>query len=71
MTDEIHVRMVDGTIRCAACGDAMTVRTIRMLLRQRPGGPFDPICADCADAMIGAAAVAMAPVEFVLEYLPE
>jgi hypothetical protein len=71
MTDEIHVKMVNGKIVCMANGEEITVSTIAMLLRTKPGGPFDPICVECSHQIIASASIVLAPVEVVLEYLPE
>jgi hypothetical protein len=71
MTEEIHVRMTDGKLMCFPCGEEIALRRVAMLLRHRPGGPFDPVCLDCAGQIIASAALVMAPLEVVLLEAPE
>ena len=68
MIDEIHVKMTNGKLRCFACDTPMTVRNVCMLLRHAPGGPFDPICLDCAHEIIRGAAVAIDTGFIILDY---
>lgn len=49
-----------GPFSCDICLKDLAVRDICVLLRKKPGGPFDPICIDCSRRIVEVAAITLA-----------
>lgn len=49
-----------GSFSCQCCLKDLADRDICILLRKRPGGPFEPICVDCSHRIVEAAAITLA-----------
>jgi hypothetical protein len=56
------VANADGEIACATCQEVMGESEMCLLLRKRPGGPFDALCLSCARTVIRWASVEAATI---------
>lgn len=50
----------DNIIRCYPCGQPLKPKYITLMIRREPGGPFYPMCVECAREVLQAAQTTLA-----------